>query len=484
MESIVEYLAHFAETVPNKKAVIANGEELTFGKLWEYVKNMCGYLSSHGVKKGDRVIVKGAHTVDYAVCCYGVHLAGAVLVPVERNLAAKGVAEIAARVGAVFAISNEDLGENIEFLPESELKNVYTEKTDCNYNFPTAEMSADILFTTGTTGKSKGVELSHKNLTAMAEKSILGTEMTPENVYLVTVPMNHAGGIRKLHMSMVNGSTIVLLNGFMNLKLFFETLEKYKISSIYLPPSAVHLMIQLAGKELTKYSNQIDFIYTGSSKYPEGDKEKFCEILPNCRLYNGYGGSEIGSVSMFDYNHHKGMVNCIGKPNKNVELVITDENRNIIKSDIDNTGLIAIKSDMNMKGYWQEPELTAETMENGYIYTSDLGYIDENGYVFMVGRAGDVINVGGLKVAPTEVEEVALRFEGIKDCACCGVEDKRSGKAVKLLVVPADNYVVDQKEIRKYLSEYLEAYKIPKIVETIDEIPRTFNGKIDRKQLH
>lgn len=482
MQSIVEYLAYYAEKTPENDAVIANGEKLTFKELWNSVRNLSAYLKEHGIRTNDKVLVKGAHTVQYAVCCYAVHLCGAVLVPVERNLPPKGIAEIIDRVNGSFVISNEKPECEVGFLPETELQNI-PKYDNAEPSFPTIDMSADILFTTGTTGKSKGVELTHRNLLSMAEKSIAGTEMAKDNVYLVTVPMNHAGGIRKLHMSIVNGSTTVLLNGFMNLKLFFQTIEEYKITSIYLPPAAVRLLIGLAGEELKKYDKQLRFIYTGSAAFPEGDKEKLCEILPSCRLYNGYGGSEIGSVSMFDYNRNKGMINCIGKPNEGVELIITDESRNPIVSSPENTGIIAVKSDMNMKGYYNDPELTAKAKIGDYIFTSDLGYIDKNGYVFMVGRAGDVINIGGLKVAPTEVEEIALRYDGIKDCACCCVDDRRSSKAIKLLIVPKENYIIDSKEIRKFLSEYLETYKIPKIIETVSEIPRTYNGKIDRKKL-
>ena len=146
-------------------------------------------------------------------------------------------------------------------------------------------------------------------------------------------------------------------------------------------------------------------------------------------------------------------------------------------------GLLAIHSDMNMQCYWHEPELTAETMADGWIYTSDLGYFDENGMIFLVGRSGDVINVGGLKVAPTEVEEAALRHESVADCVCTSADDKRMGKVVKLLVVVKDGCVFDPADIQNMLRGYLEAYKVPKYVERIDEVPRTYNGKIDRKRL-
>ncbi|MBQ3423611.1 MAG: long-chain fatty acid--CoA ligase [Clostridia bacterium] len=387
---------------------------------------------------------------------------------------------------ASLIIAGEDPGaEGIGFLNTSEVMTVSGSMSRDGEPevFPTGDMPADILFTTGTTGKSKGVQLSHLSLMTMARTSIEGTQMEPDNVYLVTVPMNHAGGIRKLHMTMYNGSSIVLLDGLMRIKLFFQYIQEYGVTSIYLPPSAVHMLLQLSGREISRYNSQLRFIYTGSAAYPETDKEKLCQLLPDVRLYNGYGGSEIGSVSMLDYNQHKGMVGCIGRPNSAVTVRITDEDRNSIASDAEHIGLLAVSSDMNMQCYWNEPELTKETMEDGWIYTSDLGYIDRDGYIFLVGRSGDVINVGGLKVAPTEVEETALRYEGIADCVCTSTDDKHMGKVVRLLVVMKDGWELNPGEIQNMLRQHLEAYKVPKYIDQIDEVPRTFNGKIDRKRL-
>ncbi|MBQ9942135.1 MAG: AMP-binding protein, partial [Christensenellaceae bacterium] len=297
MRSIVECIYKHAQNQPDKTAIIAGGESITFGALYSDIKKFRSYLLEQGIEKGDRVIVKASHTISYAVLCYGVHAALAALVPVEKNLPAKGAGEIAKNVGAKMVISDVDPEvEGVKFLDMKEIAPVleaYAQKAGEIDEFPTDDMTADILFTTGTTGKSKGVQLSHLSLMTMSKTSIAGTEMEADNVYLVTVPMNHAGGIRKLHMSMVNGSSIVMLEGLLRLNLFFKYIEDYGVTSIYLPPSAVRMVMQLGGKQLPKYDSQLRFIYTGSAAYPEGDKEKLCSLLPNVRLYNGYGGSEI-----------------------------------------------------------------------------------------------------------------------------------------------------------------------------------------------
>ena len=136
-----------------------------------------------------------------------------------------------------------------------------------------------------------------------------------------------------------------------------------------------------------------------------------------------------------------------------------------------------------MQGYYNEPELTKEVLVDGVVYTNDIGYIDEEGFVYMLGRRGDVISIGGLKIAPTEVENIVLRFPGIAECACFAVEDRMGGCVPKLNIVQQKNADVDITELKKFMAQYLEAFKVPKLVEKTDEIPKTANGKINRKVL-
>jgi acyl-coenzyme A synthetase/AMP-(fatty) acid ligase len=166
-----------------------------------------------------------------------------------------------------------------------------------------------------------------------------------------------------------------------------------------------------------------------------------------------------------------------------VELFIVDENYQPVHATEQKPGIIAIRSNTVTAGYWNEPELTARTIQNGVIYMTDLGYIDEDGYLYLVGRRDDVINVGGLKVAPTEVEDMAQRFEKVDECACVPYEDKIFGRCLRMFVVMRPGYDFDAAEISDYLGTKLEAYKVPKYIERIDEIPKTYNGKIDRKRL-
>ena len=483
---VVEYLADYAKQQPDQLAVVSGKNTATYAELWNYVKGFSRYLKELiGLKKGERVAVKASQTLEYVVCYMAVHLAGGIFVPVERTISEEGFRHIIETVGSKIVISNPVYTWCDSCIDSDDIlklaKNNFS--PDYSITFPNLEDSADILFTTGTTGSSKGVELSHRALTATAENLIYGLEMKPKTQIIVPGPVNHANPIRKIFTSIVNGSTVILLNGMTNIKAFFNILDHSQgVLACCLPPAMIRTIFQITGDKIGEYANKIDFIESATSPLPEPDKLKLCRLLPNTRLYNNYGSSEAASVCMYNYNQYRGKVNCVGKPMPNSQIIIVDDNGNKIQSSPTLLGTLACVGDVNMKGYWDDPDMTRDVLKDGIVYTSDIGYIDSDGFVYVIGRKGDVINVGGLKVAPTEVEAVALGYDGIDDCICAPVEDKITGKAVKLAVVLKPGIALDVKSIRSYLAKRLETYKIPKYIVTIDQVPRTYNGKIDRKQ--
>jgi len=478
MRSIVKNIYLHSQETPNKIAIIALDGSVDYASLWKAIKGVASKLKEIDIKEGDRIILEASHTIEFLVCCYAIHLAKAVHVPVEKNVPDDRISEISQEIRPKMILKGQ---HPLEMLNLS-LDRLMGIDVQCD-DFPTEDMLQEILFTTGTTGKSKGVMVTHYAQMNMCESQNAILNYSKDNVWLIPTPMNHAAGLRKTHMSMVMGSTVLLIEGFKNLKLFFDSMSKYKVTSLYLPPSAVHYILMLASKELAKYDEQLDFLYSSSSALPGGDKEKLIELLPHVRKFDAYGGSEVGAVCYIDYNSvHRG-IGCVGKANPGVDIFIVDEDYKPFKATKDNPGIIAIRSNTVTAGYWNEPKLTAETIHDGIIYMTDLGYIDNEGYLYLVGRRDDVINIGGLKVAPTEVEDVALRYEPIAECACVPFEDKVFGRVLKMYVVMKDGFSFNIEDITSYLETKLEAYKLPKYIETLSEIPKTYNGKIDRKKL-
>ncbi len=478
MRSIVRSIYEHSLTEPEKTAVIATDFTVSYRTFWNMISNISAVLQKKGIAKGDRVMLEAGATVEFLAVCYGIHLAGGVHVPVEKDAPDSRIQEIAAEIQPTLILSGKHPLVHLGLAAETLMEHP-ADMAD----FPQEEMLQEILFTTGTTGKSKGVMITHFAQMNMCQAQNAVLNYSPDNVWLIPTPMNHAAGLRKTHMSMVRGSTVLLMDGFRDLKLFFHHIREYGATSIYLPPTGVHYILTLAAKELAKLDDQLDFLYSSSSALPGGDKEKLIALLPHVRKFDAYGGSEVGAVVYIDYNTVHKDSGCVGKPNPGVDVYIVDEHYRPMKATREEPGIIAIRSNTVTAGYWNDPELTAETIQDGVIYMTDLGFFDEEGYLYLVGRRDDVINAGGLKIAPTEVEETALRFEKISECVCIPYESPITGRSVKLLVVMAEGEPLVPEEIVGFLESKLEAYKIPKLIEAVPEIIKTYNGKIDRKKM-
>jgi long-chain acyl-CoA synthetase len=209
------------------------------------------------------------------------------------------------------------------------------------------------------------------------------------------------------------------------------------------------------------------------------------KLLPNVYMYNCFGCSEVGVACTDEFCVSGGSqyAGSVGKPNSLSEIVILDENYNVKENaSAENPGLVAIRSKSVAKGYWNEPEQTAKAFRDGMLIMSDLCYFAPNGELILVGRSNDTINLGGLKVAPLEVEEVVMRVPCVDECLLIPVV-KGGNTALKLLVVLKEGMELDEAAIRETISKNLEPYKLPKQIVVIDEVLKTFNGKIDRKKM-
>lgn len=486
-ESIVEIVSDYAKENPDKLCAADIVGAYTYGEMWEQIRKAALELEAKGIKKNDCVMVECTQNAQFLICDLACELCGAIFVPVEHRASLERVKTILGDTDAKLLVCDTKYDVPIEMITGESLLQKHTECSDLDiskrFHFPKLEDTAEILYTTGTTGTSKGIEVSNANNIALAENVKYGTEMKADNIELIPLPLSHSHGIRCCYANLLNGSAVVLIEGVSWVKNVFALIEKYHVTSMDVSPSAVLFLEQLAKGKLKEISPQIDYIQVGTEVLKESVKEMLISYFPSSRLYNFYGSTESGRTCVLDFNREKGRTSCIGKPTKNTVFMVTNENREPIESSEENMGLLATAGAMNMKGYWRQPELTESIMQNGYIYTNDLGYIDKDGYVYMKGRKDDVINCQGIKISPEEIEEVVLKYEEVVDCACVPKEDKLSGQVPKVFVVVRDKETFQKKALMNYLRKCIDGNKLPKEIEMIDEIPRTYNGKIQRIKL-
>lgn len=485
---IEQYLEYHAQNKPDEAAVIVKNDVTSYAQMWSKVKAFAYYLKTEcGLKKGECVCVRAIQSLDYAIAYFAVHLGGGIFVPLESSISNEKAADIIEETESRIYISRVPLSDGDEKLCYINIKTVgeiaaQYEDREWEHVFPELEDSADIMYTTGTTGRAKGVEVTHHVLLATAENYLTGMEWGRDNCMAVPGPLNHVNPLRKLYTSMIAGTSIVILNGLMSIKAFFDALDNHPVNSLCLPPASLRTIWKASDNKLAEYADRIDFVECSTAPITESDRITLRSQLPKSRLYNNYGLSECGAMVMYDFNKYRDQPHgCVGKAMVNSHVVIVDDDHNIIESDSEHMGLVANKGPINMKGYYKHPEITATVKIGEYVYTSDIGYIDKDGFLYVIGRTNDTINVGGLKVEPTEVEEAAMLFPGMAECICVPVEDPVTGHGIKLFVVMKKGETFDETALRKFLKERLENHQMPKLYDTLDSVPRNFVGKPDRK---
>ena len=496
--SILEAIKEYSENIGEKPAVVDEKKEYSYAGLYENIKNTATKLVELNLKSGDRVVVECSQDVRFLILDFACEMAGVIFVPVEKKAVDTRVREIFTEVEAKCIIGITDYSHigkcyTLEQVFEEKTKSVdeesekrksadeESEKTTLAEKMPKANDVAEILYSTGTTGKPKGIVISHKANVAVAENIMYGTEMNKNTVEIIPMPLSHSHGLRTCYANLVNGSCVVIIDGIMNVGGFFNMVDQYGVNALDISPTLGKVLIKIAKKALEKYKDKMEYIELGTAVLDDELKEQLKELFPNTRLYNFYGSTEAGRSCIYDFNKED-YSKCIGYPSRHAKFFITDENKKEIHSSKENIGMLAVSGDMLMDGYYNSPELTKKTVVNGVIYTSDLGYIDEKGRVYVFGRADDVINYKGIKISPEEIETVAADYDGIADCACVPQDDKICGQVPKLFI-QLDSDEFDEKEYMSYLKENLEISRIPAKIQIIEKIPRTSNGKLQRKKL-
>ena len=434
--TLEEGICLYAQKTPDKTAVICYEDKISYSDLWNMIIARAGLIKQDGLSKGMPYVFRASQDIDFIINYCAIHYLGAIAVPLEHQAVQENFISIQKEV------SSCDFPADIQ----------------------------DILYTTGTTGKSKGVMLSRTALESCADNFICDMHYTDELLYIISGPLNHIASLFKIHPVLIAGGTVCILDGLKDINAFFDVFRlPYNKVATFMVPASLRLLMEFSYDKLCAVADRIDFIETGAAPITGKDMERLAKALPHSRLYNTLGGTEIGAVCTYDFNDGKYMEGCIGRPMKNSMVEVTPD------------GSIVVSGPTVMSGYVNDPESTAQVLQNGRITTSDLGFVDENGLIHLKGRRGDVINVGGFKVDPLEVENAATGHESVKECICIVAEHPVIGPVLKLLIVLEDGFVLDKHSVAMYLKSKLEPHKIPTYYEAVDKIQRTYNGKLDRK---
>lgn len=523
-----QFLTDAFNEVPEKVAIHFMGRELTYKELYQSALKFANYLRSLGVEKGDRIAIMLPNCPQSVIAYYGVLYAGGIVVQTnplytERELQYQ-MADSGAKVILVMdilyprtmKIINETNIENVivtgikDYLPfpknlvypfiqkkqygfsvkveHSGMNHLFTEimksatATEFTVDFDFENDLALLQYTGGTTGFPKGVMLTHKNLianTMMCDAWMYKCEKGQE-IILGILPFFHVYGMTTvLVLSIMQQGKMVLLPKF-DVEQALKTIDKQKPT---LFPGAPTMYIGLLNHpDLSKYDlSSIKACLSGSAPLPLEVQEKF-EALTGGRLVEGYGLTETSPVTHANPIWENRINGSIGLPWPNTEAAVlrSGETEVLPPGEV---GEIAVKGPQVMKGYWNRPEDTAMTFNDGWFLTGDLGYMDEKGYFYVVDRKKDMIIAGGFNIYPREVEEVLYEHEAIQECVVAGIPDPYRGETVKAYIVLKEGKTVTDKELNEFCRKNLAAYKVPRYYEFRTELPKTAVGKILRRTL-
>lgn len=479
MKTIEEQIFDQVQNTPDKVALISGDTEITYSQLWDYCLCSAEKLKQdYHLKKGDRVILSAAGNIEFVYAYFGVHIAGGICVPIDPDTNQTRFEYIEKSTTPVCVMG---LLHNVkkETIPFSDVVNGTSKAT---YIAPEQSQVADILFTTGTTGAPKGVALSYNNLSAAARNINAFIGNTSSDVELLALPVSHSFGLGRLRCSLSKGATVVMLGTFANVKKFFKEMARCQVTMFAMVPASWGFIKKMSGKYIGKFADQLKFIEIGSSFMPVEDKELLMSLLPDTRICMHYGSTEASRSAFMEFHTYKDNLLSIGKASPNVEIKIFTSQGT--PAALGEEGEVCVKGEHVTCSYWNEtPERFSSDFYDGYFRTGDCGTMDAEGNIYLKSRIKEMINVGGKKVSPMEVEDILNTIPGIKESACIGIPDPGIvlGEVVKAFIVADDN--LSDEEIIQQLRPQLEVYKLPVEIERINAIPKTGSGKIQRLSL-
>lgn len=479
MKTIEEQILDNVLLTPDKAALISGETAVTYSQLWDYCLKAAATLSTkYGLRKGDRVILSAAGSIEFAYVYFGVHMAGGICVPIDPDTNQTRFEYIMKSTTPVCVMGtlHNVKQETIQFA------DVIGCDMKAEYCAPDMSQVADILFTTGTTGAPKGVALSYSNLSAAANNINTFIGNGKDDVELLALPVSHSFGLGRMRCSLSMGATVVMLGTFANVKKFFGEMKRCNVTMFAMVPASWGFIKKMSGKYVGKFADQLKFIEIGSSFMPVEEKQLLMELLPDTRICMHYGSTEASRSAFMEFHTCKDNLLTAGHASPNCEIKIFSPEGQPLP--LGEEGEVCVKGEHVTCSYWNEtPERFASDFYDGYFRTGDCATMDADGNIYLKSRIKEMINVGGKKVAPMEVEDILNTIPGVKESACIGIPDPGVvlGEVVKAFVV-ADESLTDE-EIMEQLRPQLEVYKLPVAIERINEIPKTSSGKIQRLSL-
>jgi long-chain acyl-CoA synthetase len=490
--NLASIVTESAARVPGSAAVRLGGSELTYADLDERSARLAALLRANGLEAGDRIGVMLPNVLEFPIAYYGVLRAGGIVVPMNVLLKRREIAFYLEDSGAKLLLAWHGFAEEarggaadagaelIEVEPQSFAASLAEHEPAPGLADTAEDETAVILYTSGTTGKPKGAELTHLNLSRNADVASRTTcEIEAGDIAFGGLPLFHSfGQTVGMNATLRVGACLALVPKF-DPGEALEAIQRDGITHFYGVPTMYGALLHHPQRESFDTSSLRTCITGGASMPVEvlrGFEEAFGAIV-----LEGYGLSETSPVASSNHPDRERKPGSIGTPLEGVEMKVVDEDDNEVAQG--EVGEIVIRGHNIMKGYWQRPDATEEAMRGGWFHSGDMARVDEEGYFYIVDRKKDLIIRGGYNVYPREVEEVLYEHPKIREAAVLGVPHDEWGEEIGAAVVLHDGEQLEPEEVSAYVKERIAAYKYPRLVWFLDDLPKGPTGKILKREI-
>ncbi|MCW3013692.1 MAG: long-chain-fatty-acid--CoA ligase [Solirubrobacterales bacterium] len=490
--SLATFLTDSAARDPDHPALKLDDTVLTYGQLDELTRRVAGLLAAKGIGAGDRVGVMLPNVPHFAIAYYGILRAGGVVVPMNVLLKGRETSFYLKDPGAKAVFAWVDFAEAARTgADEAGAECIVVEPAGFFALLAGAEPAAAepverdgddtavILYTSGTTGTPKGAELTHDNMRKNAEGIATLLGLGADAVTLGALPLFHSfGQTCGLNATMASGGLLTLIPRFDPGKAL-EIIQRDKVNVFEGVPTMYGAMLHHPDAASFDTST-LRVCASGGSALPVEVMRAFEEQF-NCKILEGYGLSETSPVASFNHPDRERKPGSIGTPIEGVEMKVVDDDGLDVPAGED--GEIVIKGHNVMKGYWNRADATADSIKDGWFFTGDMARIDEDGYFFIVDRKKDLIIRGGYNVYPREIEEVLYEHPAVREAAVVAMPHPDLGEEVGAAVALKDGADATPEELQAFVKGQVAAYKYPRLVWLVDELPKGPTGKILKREI-
>lgn len=482
---ILDVLKQHATSTPDALAIAFEGNEWSYRELYNNAQKIAAYLQQQGFQKGDIVAQYMLNSDLFMAVYYGVQLAGLTIMPVNTKLAPPEVEYIFTHSEAKLLFFDEKIEQTLVNSTHSFNEKITVAKIHEILNGEVAEFTtlaldtndtAVVMYTSGTTGKPKGVQLSHRNVYETAEIWSESMKMKNEDRMYICTPLFHCAGSHVFAVpTMFRGGSIIIEEAFSpdrTLKKLVET----KASIFFGVPAMYTILLNKPEIHSYNFENLRLFVY-GAAPMPYELVKRLKDTFPKVKVQNCYGQTENSpAASSLTDKDALTKIGSVGRPLPRTEIKLVDSLGDEVP--LGKVGEICVKGPQVMKGYLRNPEETSKTIQNGWLYSGDLGKFDEEGFLYIVDRKKDMIIRGGENIYPIEVEEVLYQIPQVLEAAVVGIPHEVYGEVPKAFVVIKGDQTLTAEEVLTYCGTQLAKYKMPLEVEFLKELPRNASGKV------